>query len=81
MPIFKVVVMIVWLSNTDGSIVAQASGVAVDVPACERVAAETIAGESGNPDLDNSTPKISCWNTGERLRAGQQDGAPGSVEL
>jgi hypothetical protein len=81
MPIFKVAVLIVWLSNADGSIVAHASGIAVDVPTCERLAAEKIAAESGNPDLDNSTPKVSCWNAGERLRAGQQKLAPGSVQL
>jgi hypothetical protein len=81
MPIFKVAVMIVWLSNADGSIVAHASGIAVDVPTCERLAAEKIAAESSNPDLDNSTPKVSCWNTGKRLRAVQQKPAPGAVEL
>jgi len=81
MPIFKVALMIVWLSNADGSIVAHASGIAVDMPTCERLAAEKIAEESGNPDLDNSTPEVSCWNTGKRLRVGQQKPAPGSVEL
>lgn len=81
MPIFKIAVMIVWLSNADGSIVAHASGIAVDVPTCERLAATKIAEESGNPDLDNSTPKVSCWNTGGALRTGQQKPAPGSVDL
>jgi hypothetical protein len=81
MPLFKVAVLIVWLSNADGSIVAHASGIAVDVPTCERLAAEKIAAESSNHDLDNSTPRVSCWNTGEMLRAVPRKPAPGSVEL
>lgn len=81
MPVFKIAVMIVWLSNADGSIVAHSSGVAVDVPTCQRLAAEKIAEEAGNPELDNSTAKVSCWNTGEKLRATQHKPAPGSVEL
>jgi hypothetical protein len=80
MPLFKVVLMVVWLSNANGSIVARASGVAVDVPACERLAAEKIAEESGNPDLDGSTATFSCWNTGTKIQAREQL-APGSVEL
>jgi hypothetical protein len=48
MPLFKVAVMVVLLSNADGSIVAHASGIAVDMPACERLAAKKIADESGN---------------------------------
>jgi hypothetical protein len=81
MPMFKVAVMVVWLSNADGSIVAHASGLAVDVPACERVAAQKIAEESGNPDLDDSTPKFSCWITSKRIDPRQQTPVPGSVEL
>jgi hypothetical protein len=81
MPIFKVAVMVVWLSNADGSIVAHASGIAVDVPACERLAAKTIAEESGNPELGDSTATVSCWNTDKRIHQGQQKPAPGSVEL
>jgi hypothetical protein len=83
MPMFKVAVMVVWLSNADGSIVAQASGIAVDVPACERLAAQTIAEESGNPDLDDSTPKFSCWNASKskRIHPRQQKPVRGSVEL
>jgi hypothetical protein len=80
MPQFKVVLMIVWLSNANGSIVGQASGVAVDVPACERLAAEKIADESGNPDLDGSTATYSCWNTSTKIQAREQL-VPGSVEL
>lgn len=80
MPLFKVVLMVVWLSNANGSIVAQASGVAVDVPACERLAAEKIADESGNPDLGGSTATFSCWNTSNKLQA-QGQLVPGSVEL
>jgi hypothetical protein len=80
MPKFKIIVMIVWLSNADGSIVAHASGIAVDVPACERLAAQEIAEESGNPDLENSTPKFSCWNTSKN-HPRQQKPAPGSAEL
>jgi hypothetical protein len=87
--IFKVAVMVVWLSNADGSIVAHASGIAVDVPACERLAAQRIADESGNPDLDDSTPKLSCWNASKnksknkskRIHPRQQKAVPGSVEL
>jgi hypothetical protein len=80
MPLFKVVLMVVWLSNANGAIVAQASGVAVDVPACERLAAEKIADESGNPDLDGSTATYSCWNTSTKIQAREQL-VPGSVEL
>ena len=80
MPMFRVAVMIVWLSNADGSIVAHASGVAVDVPACERLAAEKIADESGNPDLGGSTATFSCWNTSTRIQAREQL-VPGSVDL
>jgi len=80
MPLFKVVLMVVWLSNANGSIVAQASGVAVDVPACERLAAETIAEESGEPDLGGSTATFSCWNTSTKIQAGEQP-VPGSVDL
>jgi len=80
MPLFKVVLMIVWLSNANGSIVAQASGVAVDVPACELLAAEKIADESGNPDLGGSTATFSCWNTSARIQAREQL-VPGSVDL
>jgi hypothetical protein len=80
MPLFKVVLMIVWLSNANGSIVAQASGVAVDVPACERLAVEKIAYESGNPDLGGSTATFSCWNTSTRIQAREQV-VPGSVDL
>ena len=81
MPIFKVAVMIVWLSNADGSIVAHASGIAVDVPTCQRLAAERIAAESGNPELADSTAKVSCWNTGREVPAARQRQVPGSVEL
>jgi len=81
MPLFKVAVMVVWLSNTDGSIVAHASGIAVDVPACKRLAAERIADESGNPRLDGSTPKVSCWNTSPKIHQRAQKSVPGSVEL
>jgi hypothetical protein len=81
MPMFKVAVMIVWLSNADGTIVAHASGIAVDVPACERLAAQKIAEESGNPDFDDSTPKFSCWNTSKRIHPRQQKPVRGSVEL
>jgi hypothetical protein len=81
MPMFKVAVMVVWLSNADGSIVAHASGIAVDVPACEQLAARKIAEESGNPDFDNATPKFSCWNTGKRIHQRQQKAARGSAEL
>jgi hypothetical protein len=81
MPMFKVAVLVVWLSNADGSIVAHASGIAVDVPACERLAAHKIAAESGNPDLDHSTPQFSCWNTSKRIHPRQQKAVPGSVEL
>jgi hypothetical protein len=81
MPMLKVAVMIVWLNNADGSIVAHASGIAVDVPACERLAAQKIAEESGNPDLDGSTPKISCWNTSKRTHPRQQKPGRGSVDL
>ena len=80
MPQFKVVLMIVWLSNANGSIVAQASGVAVDMPACERLAAEKIADESGNPDLGGSRAMFSCWNTSTRIQAREQV-VPGSVDL
>jgi len=80
MPLFKVVLMIVWLSNANGSIVAQASGVAVDVSACERLAAEKIADESGNPDLGGSTATFSCWNTSAQIQAREQV-VPGSVDL
>jgi hypothetical protein len=80
MPQFKVVLMIVWLSNANGSIVAEASGVATDVPACERLAAEKIADESGNPDLGGSTATFSCWNTSSRIQAREQL-VPGSVAL
>jgi hypothetical protein len=81
MPMLKVAVMVVWLSNADGSIVAHASGIAVDVPACERLAAQRIAEESGNPDLDGSTAKFSCWNTSKRIHPRQQTPVRGSVEL
>jgi len=81
MLMFKVVVMIVWLSNADGSIVAHASGIAVDVPACEQLAAQKIAEESGDPHLDGSTPKFSCWNTSKRIHPRQQKPVRGSVEL
>jgi len=85
MLMFKVVVMIVWLSNADGSIVAHASGIAVDVPACEQLAAEKIAEESGNPDFDGSTPKFSCWNAStsksKKIHPRQQKPVRGSVEL
>jgi len=80
MPLFKVVLMVVWLSNANGSIVAQASGVAVDVPACERLAVEKIADESGNPDLGGSTATFSCWNTNAKIQAREQL-VPGSVDL
>jgi len=80
MPLFKVVLMVVWLSNANGAIVAQASGVAVDVPACERLAVEKIADESGNPDLGGSTATFSCWNTSARIQAREQL-VPGSVDL
>lgn len=80
MPLFKVVLMVVWLSNANGSIVAQASGVAVDVPACERLATEKIAAESGNPDLGGSTATFSCWNPSTKSQA-QGQLVPGSVEL
>jgi hypothetical protein len=80
-PLLKVVVMVVWLSNSDGSIVAQASGVAVDVPACERLAARKIAEESGNPDLDGSTPQFSCWFTSTKIDPPERGPLSGSVEL
>jgi hypothetical protein len=80
MPLFKVVLLVVWLSNANGSIVAHASGVAVDVPACERLAAEKIADESGNPDLGGSTATFSCWNTSTKTHAREQL-VPGSVDL
>jgi hypothetical protein len=81
MPILKVAVMVVWLSNADGSIVAHASGIAVDVPACEQLAAKKITEESGNPDLGDSTATFSCWNTGKRIHQRQQKAARGSAEL
>ena len=81
MPMLKVAVMIVWLNNADGSIVAHASGIAVDVPACEQLAAQKIAEESGNPDLGGSTPKFSCWNTSEKIHPRQQKPVRESVEL
>jgi hypothetical protein len=54
-----------------------------DVPACERLAAQTIAEESGNPDLGDSTPKFSCWNASKskRIHPRQQKPVRGSVEL
>jgi hypothetical protein len=81
MPMFKVAVMVVWLSNADGSIVAHASGIAVDMPACNRVAAEKIAEESGNPDLAGSTAHFSCWSTSTKIHARAHKPAPGVVEL
>jgi hypothetical protein len=81
MPIFKVAVLVVWLSNADGSIVAHASGIAVDVPACERLAAKEIAEQSGNPDLGDATATFSCWSAGKRIHQRQQKPAPGSAEL
>ena len=81
MPIFKVADMVVWLSNADGSIVAHTSGIAVDVPACERLAAEKIADESGNPDLAGSTAHFSCWNPSTGTDARAHKAAPGTVEL
>jgi len=81
MPLFKIAVMVVWLSNSDGSIVAHASGIAVDVPACERLAAQKIADESANPDLVGATPRVSCWNTSPRAHLREQKAAPGSGEL
>jgi hypothetical protein len=51
------------------------------MPACERLAAKKIADESGNPDLDDSTPKFSCWNTSTKIQPRGQKRAPGSVEL
>ena len=80
MPLFKVVLMVVWLSNANGSIVAQVSGVAVDVPTCERLAAEKIADESGNPDLGGSTATFWCWNTSTKIQAREQL-VPGSADL
>ena len=80
MPLFKVVLMVVWLSNANGSIVAQVSGVAVDVPTCERLAAEKIAAESGNPDLGGSTATFWCWNTSTKIQAREQL-VPGSADL
>lgn len=81
MPQFKIVVMLVWLSNVDGSIVGQASGIAVDLPSCQRVAIQKIAAESANPDLVGSTPKFSCWNTNAELSPQARNSAPGSVHL
>jgi hypothetical protein len=81
MPMLKVAVMIVWLNNADGSIVAHASGIAVDVPACEQLAAQKIAEESGNPDLGDSTAKFSCWNTSKKVHPRQQKPVRGSVDL
>jgi hypothetical protein len=80
MPLFKVALLVVWLSNANGSIVAHASGVAVDVPACERLAVKKIADESGNPDLGGSTATFSCWNTSNKTHAREQL-VPGSVDL
>ena len=81
MPLLKIVVTVVWLSNADGSIVAHASGAAVDVPACERLAVQKIADESGNPDLGDSTPMFSCWDTSTTMHSQTQKRAPGSVRL
>jgi hypothetical protein len=81
MSIFKVAVMVVWLSNADGSIVAYASGIAFDVPACKRLAAQKIAEESGNPEFDGSTPKFSCWNMSKGIHPRQQKPVRGAVEL
>jgi hypothetical protein len=80
-PLLKVAVIIVWLSNADGSIVAEASGVSVDLPTCKRLAAEKIAEESGNPDLVGSTAHFSCWNTRSNVDGGEHRSAPGIVEL
>jgi hypothetical protein len=79
MPLLKVAVLVVWLSNADGSIVAHASGLAVDVPACEQLAANKIADESGNPDLDGSTPKYWCWNASTKIDPREQKRQPGST--
>ena len=81
MPSLKIALMVVWLSNTDGSIVAQAAGVAVDVATCQQLAAKKIADESGNPDLTGSTARFSCWNTSTKTHHRQHDSVPGSVEL
>jgi hypothetical protein len=81
MPMFKVAVMVVWLSNTDGSIVAHTSGAAVDVSACQRLAAEIIADESSNPNLEGSTAKFSCWTTSTKVQPQKQKPTPGSVQL
>lgn len=78
---FKVIVMVVWLSNADGSIVAHASGMAVDVPACERLAVTEIANQSDNPRLAGSTPQFSCWNTSTKIHSPEQKPVPGVVEL
>ena len=80
MPAFKVALMVVWLSNADGSIVAQLSGVTVDVPTCEQLAEEKIAAEASNPDLGGSTATFSCWNTSTKIHA-QEQPMPSSVDL
>ena len=78
---FKVILVVVWLGDADGSIVAHASGIAVDVPACERLAATEIANQSDNPDLGDSTPKFSCWITSTKIHPPEQTPLLGAVQL
>lgn len=60
---FPIVIMIVWL-NASGGIEAHASGVAVDVVSCQKLAEKNIADEiAHNPDVKGLTPKFACWDT------------------
>jgi hypothetical protein len=59
---FPIAIMIVWL-NSQGGIEAQATGAAVDVASCEKIAEKNIADQAENPELKGLTPKFSCWDT------------------
>lgn len=60
---FPIAIMIVWL-NASGGIEARASGVAVDVVSCQKLAEKNIADEiAHDPDVKGLTPKFACWDT------------------
>jgi len=81
MPLFKVVLMVVWLSNANGSIVRrrfQASQLTAQL--VNVWPPRKIADESANPDLGGSTATFWCWNTSTKIQAREQL-VPGSVVL
>jgi hypothetical protein len=78
---YYVVIMIVWLSPKDGSIIARNVGFAVDVPHCESIAQMNIGQQIAlkDPQLNGAVPKYACWDT--RASSGGKSTKPAKGEV